>query len=226
MEPNRRRPYATIRFRDGTGYQLTANDVLWTARAVVFEGGDPADVLWTMAQRFVMLRREYPTYAGFVQAFSQPVNPLWARDGAYCRPRGKYARTAYCVESKLLRRDEARYASWADLMARRPEAVEATLRWANAELPNPVPRATNFAMPNEAASYLERVPGAKLLAKRENWYIAESWSRSWHPDFVTMHSGASGAEAGVAVVRPASKAREAVTVAWNSFWNPGGVRVL
>jgi hypothetical protein len=225
-EPNRRQPYALLRFRDGTSYQLTPNDVLWTARAVVYEGGRPEDVLWTMGQRFVMLRREYPTFAGFVQAFSQPVNPAWARDGEFCRPRGRYAKTAYCVESKLLRRDEARYATWNDLMQRDTDAVLATLKWANAELPNPVPRATNFAMPDEATAYLARVPGAKLLAQRENWYIAESWSRGWHPDYVTMHSPTSGAEAGVALARPASKAREAVVVAWNALWNPGGLRVL
>ena len=226
MEPNRRQPYAAIQFRDGTRYQLTPEDVLWTARAVVYEGGEPADVLWTLAQRFVMQRRTYPTYTAFVRAFSQPVNPAWARDGEFCRPGGPYRKTAYCEESKLARRDEAIHATWTDLAAKDAGAVEDTLLWANAALPNPLPRATNFAAPDEAASYLARVPGAKLLAKRHNWYIAESWSRGWHPDYVMMRSAASGAEAGIAVVRPASTAREAVSVAWNSVWNPGGLRVL
>lgn len=224
MEPNRRQPYALLRFRDGSSYQLTTNDVLWTARAVVYEGGRPEDVLWTLAQRFVMLRREFPTFASFVQNFSQPVNPAWARAGEFCR--GKYRHTAYCSEDKLLRRDAARHASWADLTAKDPEAVQTTLLWANAELPNPIPRATNFAAPDEAAAYLARVPGARLVAKRDNWYIAESWSRGWHPDYVTMRSAASGAETGVAVAQPASKVREAVVVAWNAFWNPGATRVL
>lgn len=225
MEPNRRVPYALLRCKDGSSYQLTPNDVLWTARSVVYEGGRPADVLWTLGQRFLLLRENYPTFAGFVQAFSQPVNPAWSRTGEFCRAGGKYAHTAYCSEDKLQRRDLAQHASWGDLMAKDPDAVLATLKWANAELPNPVPRATNFAAPDEAQSYLNRHPEARLLAQRHNWYIVEGVARNWSVDHVAMRSGASGAEAATALLKPPSKLREAVVVALRAFSSPGRVRV-
>ena len=177
---------ATIYFFDGTRYRLTPDDILWTARAVVYEGGDPAATVWTLTQRFYMARTNYSSFASFVRAFSQPVNPDWAADGKFCAPGGRYHGQPNCSSSALSRRAEAARASWAHLIDKDPRAVAVVQQWAAGVLPNPVPRATNFADETVASHYLAQNPQASLLLDSGNWYLVESWSRDWPEDAVTM----------------------------------------
>lgn len=185
-DPITGRRWATLAFKDGTRYRLTDEDMIWTARAVVYEGG-PADVtLWTLVQRFSQLRGTYSSFAGFVQAFSQPVNPAWSRTGRFCRPGGAYANGPYCSEAKLQRRQAASTSDWYDLEQLDPAAVQTTIDWGLGLVPNPVPGATNFADPTVAQQYLDNTPGAELLLADDNWYLQEPWAANWGPDHVRI----------------------------------------
>ncbi len=172
----------------GVQYQLTDQDVLWAARAAAFEGGEPADVLWTLTQRFVLRKPAHPDerFADFVLEFSQPINPDWSSSGSHCRPAGTHYWTPSCDPERLVRREYARVIEWPDLLTEFPEAARATIAWANGELTNPVPRATNFASPSVAKAYLDRHPEAELLVQRGNWFISEGPARNWAPDHVSM----------------------------------------
>lgn len=64
-------------------YTLSQADVLELARAVSLEGKPQSAVLWTLLQRFAMLRArgQATDLATFIRAYAQPLNPLWFSDG-------------------------------------------------------------------------------------------------------------------------------------------------
>lgn len=191
--PNTRSPYATIVTKKGDfAYRLTSEDVLWAARSAFFEGGNPGDVLWTETQRFVLYRRDYPNFTLFVRAFSQPINPDWQRTGMFCRPGGKYENGAYCSAQQLDLRDRASHISWREMYEQKPKVVEDTLLWANGQLPNPVPRATNFADPAVSASWLEKNPTGTVLKTAGNVYIVQEQSANWAHDHVQLKRPGGG----------------------------------
>lgn len=210
-EPNGKLPYGRIVVKGQPDYQLTKEDVLWAARSVVFEGGDPADVIWTETQRFAYMQGVYGTFAAFVQAFSQPINPDWRRSGVFCRAGGTYAKRAECAEARLVKRDQAANSTWAQLRARDPQAVETVLRWANADLRNPLPRSTNFADATVAASFLLKSPESVVLKTAGNVYIMEPVARNWATNHVTV-SRFDGALATADGVVPGSKFQQTVAV--------------
>lgn len=204
-QPTRALPPAQLRFEGQPPYRLNRSDVLWAARAAAFEG-DPAEVLWTLSQRYATARQHYRTFGDFVQAFSQPVNPAWRRDGSKCRPGGPFHASVHCSEDRLQRREHASSIGWWGLWRDHPEAAATTLQWASAQLANPVPRATNFAAPSVAQGYLSDHPGATVLLRAGNWFLIEPWSSSWGEDHVTM-VGPGRAQAGSRWVVQPSGAR-------------------
>lgn len=184
---------ATIHSRGGFRYALTLNDVLWAARMAVYEGGEsPGDVLWTVTQRMVWFAEEqrtsFSSFASLAQAFSQPINPKWRRDGEFCLPGGKYHGKDNCAESRLRRRDEAASATWTQLADKDERAAEETALWSMAALANPVPRATNFSVPSVAKSYVARTPGAEILFSAGNTFISEPGTENWPSDYVYMQT--------------------------------------
>lgn len=220
-EPNRRVPWGQLRAQGAAPYQLTGNDVIWAARSALYEGGDVAATLWTLTQRYMgAARRQYPTFAAFVQAFSQPVNPLYARGGAYCARGGRAYGTYWCSEDLLRRRDAARHASWIDLILRNDVGAQTVLDWANGELPNPVPRAVNFA---DRATVAKNFPDAHVVLDHGNLYIAEPWSRDWPRTHIAV-AGATGAYADASGTRQASPLREALAVAFDAVVYPWRVK--
>jgi len=87
-------------FRGPTrGYRFTERDIEWLARSMWCE--EDADdeegmiaVAWTHINRFLLvnwkwLQNDWPFYK-YVQAHSQPINPIWARTGYKCKPGSKY----------------------------------------------------------------------------------------------------------------------------------------
>ena len=184
--------WGRLQFSDGTAYALTAEDMLWTARAAVYEGGDPALTLWTLAQRFSQLRNSFPTFTEFVRGFSQPVNPRWLRDGLFCKPRGHYVNTEYCSEARLARRDRAVASDWYDLNAAEPNVTATVIAWGQGLVGNPLPRSTNFADPHVAAAYVAEHPGTKVLRVDGNWYLQDAWAATWSKNRVRI-IGADGA---------------------------------
>jgi len=204
---------AQIRSLDGDGYQLTRHDAELALRMAVFEGGDPAMTLWTLAQRWVLfsgrLRKRGSKYGkGFgdlIQEFSQPLNPAWLASGTFCRPGGKYAGTAYCTPEKLARRSEAQNSPLEAVQAKDPAAFETALAWLRAEVPNPVPRGTNFSVPHVAEFYMRRTPGARELVRTPadacpacNVILSEPDAANWPRNFVRLEVAGKIADAAAA----------------------------
>ncbi len=147
-----------IRYRN-KDLRLTEEDKLWTARMIDAEGAgtEPEAILllWALIQRkywgvgpYTVNRPEPRAFGGdtwteFVRKFSQPLNPAWYRDGAYCRPGGRDAGTPACEEKRLRARDGWQRRSYRSLdsVARsvtemfmagqlpRPNAVIGVLNW-------------------------------------------------------------------------------------------------
>lgn len=177
----------------GFSYRLTDDDVLWAGRMVDGEGdSDAALVLWSMTQRFGGLVRR-GSFARFIRAYSQPINPIWLRNGVCCAPGAtgcpaRPSRSFYgedpCSESRLVRRERMASLPWPQLPAGVRRDV---LRWANAKMSNPVPRAVDFAAPFLVQRKMAR-PGNELeLIKRgRNWFLAKGVSRGWDRNHVVM----------------------------------------
>lgn len=162
----------------GWSYTLTPADKLWAARMVEGEGPaeDAGAVLWTMTQLFTPAGQrkkygrpdQYRSFAALIQAYSQPINPIWRHDGSKCRPGGSHAGTEACSEFRLQRR--------ADLATLPYSAVDPTKRaiverWAGGSLSNPVPGAIEFAAPSVSRSFLERRPGWRVISGGSNWFL-------------------------------------------------------
>lgn len=194
--------YGQIVSSDGWSYRLTDSDLLWLARSVEFEGGaNPAAVIWTYAQRLALpsIRRSYQTLASLVRAHSQPVNPRWGRDGEFCESGGRYADDRLCSPALLARRDRAQSIPWGEI---NPAIRNLVLRFAQAQLNNPVPRSVEFAAGDEArgdtrTGYIGRNPAARVLLKAGNWFIGTAESLLWPKEHVRVQfRGVSSGEEG------------------------------
>lgn len=170
-----------IRSQSGWSYQMTPDDLLWLARSVQYEVGNYAATAWTYAQLLAMRRGN--SLKAVVQGHSQPVNPIWRRDGSKCRPGGTYYGRDECSEARLARRDAAASLPWSQV---RPEVRDVIVKFATARLPNPVPRAANFANTPVTANYLVRHPSSAIVLRDGNWYITEIQTNAWPPDFVAI----------------------------------------
>jgi hypothetical protein len=194
-----------IRNGDGWIYVLTSTDKLWAGRMAQYEGGEAADVLWTMTQAYARtaIHDTFPTFTRFIQAYSQPINPKWRRDGVFCRPGGtiivdgatvpNYSGRDNCSEVRLARRDIAATMPWSGLDA---SVREITEQWYAGTLRNPVPRAVDFAAPDVAASFVADHPGSEILKRLDNWYIGTRASLRWPADWVTMDGSVAAAAGG------------------------------
>jgi hypothetical protein len=131
--------------------RLTAEDRLWTARMLDFEGAGTRNeailMLWAMIQRKYWgvgpYTRNNPvprafggkSWTEFVRMFSQPINPAWYRDGYKCRrPGGTAVNDPGCSEQKLQRRAEFARRSFNSLD---PVAREVTDLFMTGQLPRP-----------------------------------------------------------------------------------------
>lgn len=185
--------YGRIETADGYSYQITPDDVLWLARSVSHEGGNRAATIWTYFQRQAALRRT-SSLASLVLGHSQPVNPAWRRDGAKCRPGGPYYGRDECSERRLAARDRAATMPWEQIPA---ETRNLVLAAATAQLPNPVPKATDFADARVSTGFLGRNPGAGIVLQDGNWYLYESRSARWPANYVSVRLGDRVASDGI-----------------------------
>lgn len=189
------RTLATLVSRDGLRYRITRNDLLWLAKMAAYEGGvesAPA-LLWALAQRFAWVdRSRFPTLAALARSFSQPINPIWARDGSMCREGGQYHDRSDCSESALARRDRANAASWSSLDSTLTDVVGA---WGQGKVLNPVPTAANWAMSRPRQGYTVSVADNYLIDNPEaravltyggNTFIAERKTKNWPDDHVAL----------------------------------------
>lgn len=189
----------SITSSSGFVYDLTEDDLLWLARAAKYEGGNEIATIWTLAQRYVWLKeggtRGYPTFASMIRAFAQPINPKWMRDGEFCRPGGTWydrCNGSYCPCEE--RRLDVRDRAVADPV---PGQLELVHRWANGNIPNPVPRAINYAAPFVIEDDFERGDLFPILTNdRDNWYGGDQRSMTWDPNHVRVNgTGAGGSSA-------------------------------
>jgi hypothetical protein len=100
--------------------QLTANDRLLAARGILGEGDEnPSDevmraYLWAIMRR-CLLRATPIGYGTMWRLFSQPINPEWQADGAFCREGGLYHGKDECSSEKLARREKTSGTKWEDI---------------------------------------------------------------------------------------------------------------
>jgi hypothetical protein len=175
---------------DGFAYRLTADDLDWASRLLGNEGGSMSADLWTMAQRFVLLHRSFPTFAAMLRAFSQPINPRWLASGDFCAPGGRYAGTPNCSPDKLARRAYAQAPSTSY-----PAKMLIVRAWANGMIANPVPRATDFRANDDTAHSIASSGRMRLVLDDGNWYFATSDTDHWDPNHVLV--GGRGTESSI-----------------------------
>lgn len=188
---------SVIQSKGGYAYQITPEDVIWLARSVQHESGNHAATAWTYAQRMVMARARSLTR--MLQAHSQPINPIWRRDGSKCRPGGSFHGRDECSERRLAARDRAATMPWEDI---RPDVRTLVVKFVTGQVPNNVPRAANFANAPVTQGYLSRNPASRVVLREGNWYITEAATNDWPDDFVTLTrtAGGSGSTALFAVL--------------------------
>lgn len=126
---------------------LTNADLLTVGKMLEGEGAadcalHAATVIWTVLQRQAYLRQEDLPTKTFLEAFSQPINPIWARGGSACAPNAPERNRPYCTPSHYARRERIAQLTWDTLSPRTRAYVSA---WAAGELPNPVPGVIDFA---------------------------------------------------------------------------------
>lgn len=101
-------------FRGPTkGYTMTDEDVEWLARSLSRESSSlegRTAAAWTMMNRYLLVSGKWLTqnksFTWFMRAFSQPINPMWASDGAFCALGGKYADSDLCRPALTAMRDK------------------------------------------------------------------------------------------------------------------------
>ena len=163
----------------GRAYQITDDDLLWLARAVEFEGGTaPEATAWVYAQRLVYLPWS-GSLASLVRAHSQPLNPAWASTSSS----GCVTHPELCSPAALARREQARTMPWGSLSARTRDVVT---RFAEARLPNPIPRAVDFAAAALAARKLDAGQFTRAVLRAGNTYLATVASEAWGVNHVVV----------------------------------------
>lgn len=171
-------------------YQLTEDDLDWMSRLLGNEGGSMAADAWTMAQRFVLLHRSFPTFAAMLRSFSQPINPRWSSTGDFCRPGGQYAGTPNCSPDKLAHRAYVQAPS-----TTYPAKMLIARAWANGMIANPVPRATDFRANDDVAHQIASSGRMRLVLDDGNWYFSTPETDGWNPNHVLV--GGRGVEGSI-----------------------------
>lgn len=196
-------------------YRLTWDDLLWCARMIEGEcgaqasGNHGAAVLWCMASRFAAVSRSrYREFKSLCLGYSQPINPIWRRDGEKCRVGGPYNGRRECSEQALNTRDRLANKQWSEFSEGIQDMV---FNWATARVENPIPRAVHFAVPrvvnngilrhqaNRSASqgdsgweFVWDSTGRTSIdgsAGRGNCFVSTNTSRRWPSQYVKIISG-------------------------------------
>ena len=162
-------------------YMITQEDSLWLVRAIWGEvnrsndGWERSDiqrgsaaVLWALANNYMTVgqkRRLYPTFGNFIQAYCQPINPIWSSAGASGCQRNPGA----CTADRLAFRQALRSKPWAQFP---PGAQALVTAFVAGSLQNPIGRRTDWA----AASEGRRTADAVNIA--DNIFITDPTARS------------------------------------------------
>lgn len=141
--------HARIRLPDRRwSVELRPIDFLWTGRMLEGETAghserEVAAVLWTLVNRYfwgeggdhkIRPTPRRTSWRNFIQAFSQPINPIWSRGGARCTPGKPNYSADNCTEAHLARRAMIQARSWTELP---PVVRDYLARFARGETQHP-----------------------------------------------------------------------------------------
>jgi len=185
-------------------YTFTPEDRLWTARMLAGEGPvqDAPAVLWTMAQLFSPAGQaakysgphHFRSWKALIQAYSQPINPIWRRDGSKCRPGGSHETAEACAPSRLAMRDRYATLPYTSVDPAKRQVLE---RWLAGQVPNPVPGAYEFA--HSSVLTPERIARFGLVARSSTGNIFLG-SNARLPPVLVGPGGAAPLVGGLALV--------------------------
>lgn len=158
-------------------YRPTRDDRLWLLRAVQAEGPVHAQVAQALINRFTLLRHRdpslYPTLAGFVRAYAQPVNPRWMRGGDKLRAALERADTDGRRRLQMLAAKRAEHSARTQFDAEVVAAVDRALTAGPVDLP--AKDVTDYAAAaKDASSYLEPRT-APRRGRNRLWTAAPGW---------------------------------------------------
>jgi hypothetical protein len=144
---------ARLKYSYGGQKDITVKDAFAMALLIHAEtwGGatqeDAEAMIWSMAQRSYWS----PTWnakslADMIYAYSQPINPIWRRDGKMCKEGGAKHDADACNDTRLAKRDEFIKLKWKDL---NETARKAVISWLEGTLNNPVKGAVGWLAKGE-----------------------------------------------------------------------------
>lgn len=153
-------------------YIVTDQDRAWFARAIWREGTPRVAVGYTLLQRFASLYPKYQTFAKFLRAYCQPINPAWYTTGFRHKRllkslRKKRDAQGIAAEIERARRRE-RYSTTP--VAQIPENYRILADRILTGAPhNPVPTAEHFciSLAPSGASHAVAVDAARRYAERK-----------------------------------------------------------
>jgi len=202
-------PWGAIVSKDGWSYQLTDEDVFWAIKMAIGEGSHPDYILWSMANYLgwhndPRKRRRFKgsSYLTLILAYSQPINPIWRRNGRKCA--GKENIKANCRPAVLERRETYRSMRYED-MENNPkwrEIKNLTINWAKGKVPARLPSAvTDFAVASVTKSKLLQSAGGTCnpsttkcsfnrIIHRDGavWYVGRPGTERWSRNHITITS--------------------------------------
>jgi hypothetical protein len=186
--PIEQMPLPVIKAKDGFRYQMTRDDMLMLGRALNGEEGasGSARLAWCYAQRYVMNRTSYSSFASMVTQHSQVVNPRWASDGPHCSPGGDYYGKAECNGAQ--NRNYNRTRAWSTLKS---DVQDALFAWASGNVENMIPRGVDFAAVSLVARKIagRNAEGFRVVYQGPpgNTVVSTARSRAWpSDDFVEL----------------------------------------
>jgi len=150
--------HGVMRFPGSDPYLITQDDALWLIRAIWGEVNRSNDgwetaavqsgaaaVMWALANNYMTVgqkRRLYPTFGQYIQAYCQPINPIWSSAGASGCQRNPSA----CTADRLAFRQALRSKPWAQFP---PGAQALVTTFVAGGLRNPIGRRTDWAAAGE-----------------------------------------------------------------------------
>lgn len=209
----------TITYPDGGRVVLDDNDLLWSGRMIMGEGGanspeEAAAILWTLIQRKwwgtgmptpnPRAFAGYRSWTSYIQSFSQPINPIWADpSSAVCR-----ANPSQCTASAIAHRARMAALSWSDLS---PTVQDTLAAFAAGQLGNPVPGVVDFrAKDATARAIIANDPlrdASAVAGGLQNAYLYSRGGKSaeWGGAGIAFDSGLDPTAALVAALIPGGR---------------------
>lgn len=149
------RVLAKLRYDYGGSKDLTVKDAFVMALVIHAETwghpdrADAEAMIWSMAQRsYWSPTWNKKRFHQMLYAYSQPINPIWRRDGRKCKDKEVEPgdKGDPCSEHRLKKRDAFAKLKWKDLD---PVARAAVVEWLEGKTTNPVVGAVAWLAPNE-----------------------------------------------------------------------------